>query len=638
MTLRAAAHTALTGLLVLASLPAFAAQQPAAASPQTAKTAPDSSSSTASSKPITDRDRRRAAGIYLHASKLFEQSHFSQSRQLYEQAAALVPSNNDYALAARIARSHQVADLLHSATQDRIHGNITAARAALTKALLLDPGSVLVAEHLASTPLPPSDSPYGDSAGDFAAVPELQPTAAAGTFHLRLPRTQLIRSIFSAYGIQPTITSDVSDEPIPFNIDRATFPQVLRALSLATSTFWVTLDAHRVLVAPDTPLNRLRYERQELETIYLPGTNNDERTQIGNMARNLFGVSHVSVQQSNGTLTLRAPTRTLDDFNTTLRSLLAGSSQVMLNVRLIQLAHTSLRNTGVIPPQQITAFNVYAEEQAILNANQALVQQIISSGLAAPGDTLAILAILLASGQVSNSIFSNGVALFGGGLTLSGLSPGSISANLSLNSSSSRELDDVQLRVANDEAGTFLSGLRYPITTSSYSNLGSSNLNSPGLTTAGTSSALSSLLSSLQGASQTIPQVDYQDLGLSVKATPGVMRNGDVALTLDVKITSLTGTSINGLPVLTNRSYSGVVTLKEGSAVVVMSELDHQESLALSGTPGLSEIPGLNDITGRQNEKDYSTLLLIISPHVLRSPHLAGSTPMLRIDRNVPGS
>jgi len=93
------------------------------------------------------------------------------------------------------------------------------------------------------------------------------------------------------------------------------------------------------------------------------------------------------------------------------------------------------------PPQTFSAFNVYAEEQSILNANQSLVQQIVSSGLAAPGDTLAILGILLASGQVSSSLFSNGIALFGGGLTASALAPGAATANLNLNSVSYTHLD-----------------------------------------------------------------------------------------------------------------------------------------------------------------------------------------------------
>jgi len=80
----------------------------------------------------------------------------------------------------------------------------------------------------------------------------------------------------------------------------------------------------------------------------------------------------------------------------------------------------------VKPPQSMSAYNVYAEEQSLLNANQSLVQEIISNGLASASEPLTIIGILLASGQVSSSLFSNGLALFGGGKTLSGLSPGSL--------------------------------------------------------------------------------------------------------------------------------------------------------------------------------------------------------------------
>src|SRR5271165_4328068 len=124
----------------------------------------------------------------------------------------------------------------------------------------------------------------------------------------------------------------------------------------------------------------------------------------------------------------------------------------------------------------MTAVNVYSEEQSILNANQALVQQIISSGLAAPGDTLAILGILIASGQVSSSLLTGGFALFGGGITQSALAPGTVHANFDLNSSDSRELDHLLLRMADasttgtdSAAATIKSGTRYPIQTSSFS-------------------------------------------------------------------------------------------------------------------------------------------------------------------------
>jgi hypothetical protein len=293
-------------------------------------------------------------------------------------------------------------------------------------------------------------------------------------------------------------------------------------------------------------------------------------------------------------------------------------------------------NTGVQPPQTFTAFNVYAEEQSLLSQNASLVQQIISSGLASPGDTLTILGILLASGQVSSSLFSNGIALFGGGLTLSGITPAPITVNLNLNSSDSRELDDYQLRLADDEEGTLKSGTRYPIQTSSFSSLGTSGLNIPGLSLPGTSGSLSSILSSLTSSVPNIPQVQYQDLGLVMKARPRILRSGEVALSVDLKITALAGSALNGVPVLGNRSYSGVMTSPANQAVVIAGEMDKSETRAISGLPGLSEIPGLNNITEKNMNADYSTLLIILTPRVVRTPYGLFHGPMMRVDREMP--
>ena len=65
---------------------------------------------------------------------------------------------------------------------------------------------------------------------------------------------------------------------------------------------------------------------------------------------------------------------------------------------------------------------------------------------------------------------------------------------------------------------------------------------------------------------------------------------------------------------------------------MVVSELDKSESRALSGTPGITEIPGLNTLTANETQKDYATLLIIMTPHVIRGPQAAGHSPMLRVD------
>jgi len=590
-------------------------------------------------------DRRKAVKLFLEASKLFEKEQFQLALKDYQQAAALDPGNRNYELAAELAKSHAVTALIQEAARDRIRGDAAAERASLEQALDLDPRNIQVTEHLhqlgdeqALSAAQPLYGKSGDAVGDAL---EVAPEDGMHSFHLHADQRQVIQQVFKGFGLQATMDDSVRTSQIRLDIDDANLARATRALGLATNTFYVPLDAHRVVVAKDTRENRRQFERLEVETIYLPGLNSAEIAEIGSLAKNVFELQQSSLDATAGTITLRAGASTLNAFNATIRDLIDGHNQVLLEVDLIQLAHTSDRNTGVQPPQAISAFNVYAEEQSILNSNQSLVQQIISSGLAAPGDTLAILGILIASGQVSSSLFSQGIALFGGGITQSGLSPGSATANLSLNSSDSRQLDHMLLRLGDGTtagsdaaAGTIKSGTRYPIQTSSFSSLGTSAAGIAGLTGAGTSSSLSSLLGNLGNSVPNVPQVQYEDLGLTLKATPRVMRNSEVALTVDMKIDALSGSSINGNPILNNRAYSGVVTLKEGEGVVIVSELDKQESRAISGVPGLSEIPGLNNITDNDKQRSKSTLLIVMTPHVVRGTQARGHSEMLRIERN----
>jgi Flp pilus assembly secretin CpaC len=588
-------------------------------------------------KPPSGSERRRAAKLFLEATKLFEKEKFEEAMRDYAQAAALDPSNANYALAAELARGHAATALIQAEARSRLRGDQAAARNALARALELDPKNAQVAEHfreLGNDALLGQVRPiYEQAASTAGEATELLTAPGTRSFHLRAGQRQIIQQVFKAYGLEATLDENVRPTQIRLDLDDVGFAQAVRVLGMATNSFYVPLDAHRVLVAVNSRENRQQFQRQELETVYLPGLSGTELTEVGSLAKNVFDAQESVVEPSAGTLTIRAPESTLNAFNATVRELLDGRNQVMLEVRMIQIAHTAQRNTGAQLPQTMTAFNVYSEEQAILNANQSLVQQIISSGLAAPGDTLAIIGILLASGQVSSSLFSNGIALFGGGLTQSALAPGAASLNLNLNSSDSRVLDQIQLRLGDGEAGTLRAGVRYPIMTSSYSGLSAGAASIPGLTSAGSSSSLSSLLALANSAIPSVPMVEYQDIGLTLKATPKVMRGGEVALTLDLKINALAGQSINGVPVLDNRAYSGVVTLKQGEGVVVLSELDKQESRAISGAPGISEIAGLNNLTGKDIQKNYATLLIVITPHVIRGTQAAGHSPMMRVER-----
>jgi general secretion pathway protein D len=620
--------------------PASSAAPPAAAPVQQPKANPAKAI-----KQPKPSERRRAAKLFLEATKLFDKEEFEEAYARYQQAATLDPTDPDYTLAAEVARSHAVTALIQTAVHARMKKDAAGARAALTRALELDPTNRQVAERLrqlggdAVRSLP--EPLYSETGNDLGDVVEIAPTAGAHSFNVRTGQRQVIQQVFKAYGIDATLDDSVRGTQVRLDLENATFQEATRVLELLTGTFYAPIDPHRVLVAQDNEANRAKFEHQQLETIYLPGLSATELTDMTTMAKNVFSVTQVVAEQSAGTLTVRAPHETMAALNETLRELIDGRDQVMLDIRLIQIAHTSAYNTGAQLPQQLTAFNVYAEEQQILTQNASLVQQIISSGLAAPGDTEAIIAILIASGQVTSALFSNGFALFGGGLTLSAFSPPPVTANFSLNSSDSRELDQIQLHLGDGEAGTLKTGMRYPIMTSSYSSLGSGGVNIPGLNLPGSSAGLGGLASELGLGGSTagiVPQVQYEDLGLTLKATPKVLRSNQVALTIDLKIDALAGSSINGVPVLNNQAYTGVVTLPSGEGVVVLSELNKQQSRAISGVPGLSEIPGLNDLTEKDTQTNYATLLIVMTPHVIRLTQPAGHSPMMRIEAKRQGS
>jgi hypothetical protein len=579
----------------------------------------------------TQHDRRAARKAYLAGAHAIEDHNTRAAYDAFAKAAELDPTNTDYKNAAAIAKAHFVTDLIQQAEKARILGKSDVVHARLAEALELDPTNPIVAQHVsdlaefASEPLKTDDI-----TSSVADAIQLEPTPGKHSFHIRADGLTLLRQVLSSYGIAPSFDSSVSSQPVRFDVDDVDFHQAQEMLRLATNTFFVPLDPHRVVVAKDTRANRQEYERLLLETVYLPGLNTQELTDVGNLARNVLDITQVAAEPSQNTLSVRAPETRLALFNRTLHGLMDGRSQVLLDVHIYEVARTRGTNIGVQLPQQFTAFNLNTEIRQVLNNNQELIQQIVSSGLANANNLEAIVAILIASGQVSNSILTQPFVVFGGGLTATGLTLGTTTLNLALNTSESRAIDQLQLRLQDQEAGDILAGMHYPIIQSSYSNLTGAGVNIPGLNSAGLSSQLAALgINSSELNQETVPQIQYQDLGLQMKATPYIHRDQSVSLKLDLKLQALGGSSINNIPILTNRQFTAALDLKDGASALVTSALSSQEARAVSGLPGLSEIPGLQSTTNKEVQRSNSELVILITPHVVRLPHPSGASQVM---------
>ena len=115
-----------------------------------------------------------------------------------------------------------------------------------------------------------------------------------------------------------------------------------------------------------------------------------------------------------------------------------------------------------------------------------------------------------------------------------------------------------------------------------------------------------------------IPSFNYEDIGLTIKAKPVVSGNNDIGLNLEVQFRTLTGQSLNGVPVISNREYKGSINLMDGEPAVVAGSVTHNEQRNLSGIPGLGSVPGVNQImTSNSKQFDEDELLIVITPRVV---------------------
>jgi len=200
------------------------------------------------------------------------------------------------------------------------------------------------------------------------------------------------------------------------------------------------------------------------------------------------------------------------------------------------------------------------------------------------------------------------------------------SVHLSANNALTRTLDDVMLRAGHGKAATLKVGERYPIVSSQFS------------ATSATSSLLSSLgiSSSTAGTSIPSPQFTYEDLGLTLKATPQV-HGKVISLEYELTLRSLGAIQTNGLPIVNNQEMKGAISTEDGEPVVIAGLISKSESTSLNGLPLVSMLPVLGQAFSEQTKQNtYDELLVVMTPHIVMGRNRSGTGSYITIPMNVP--
>jgi general secretion pathway protein D len=639
---------------------------PAGAIPALPSTPSSANRSNTESKTLSMKQVREADDAYLEGAKQIEHKNLAAAERSFEQAVHLDPNNRDYALALIVTRENYVTELVQDAAKARARGDAAHADALLDQARTLDPDNRVVAQHFEAGTTPVTSSPKAkagpglfyssidpmkfpakDIASTLRGPVELEPLKGMRNIHLQGDPQSVIRNLYNLYGIATSFDSSVSSgAPISLDMDNVSFADATRVLSVAAQIFAVPVQPKTVLIAKDTQENRSALMPQVEETVYLPGRTNDEMQELANVARNVFDVKQVTASATGGYLLLRGDVNVLKQVNAVYDDMLDGSPEVLFDVTLYELDKTTTNNIGATLPGSAGAFDLLSSAQTLINSNQSLINQAVAGGLLSltgsnGANELTELAFLIAAGVSGSSQFTSLLGTLGtyGGLPLLGVSLAAGSTfNFALNSSDVRLLDTVQIRSSNHQQVNFRAGTRYPVVTATYSSGISSSLASSlsGLNINGTS--VSSLLSQYLGSnSVSVPQFQFEDLGITLKMTPQILHSDEVSLALDMKIEALAGTSINSIPILNNRALFSTITVPVGSTAMLATLVSTNETKALTGLPGLNELPGFQG-TAEDREKDSTELLITITPHIVRSGRVQVSSRRIAAIRSNTGS
>jgi hypothetical protein len=558
---------------------------------------------------VSKKDLKQARSSFDKGVKLLDQQHLEEAFDRFDEATRLAPQNMQYLTAREVVKAQLVFNHVQRGNALLLENASAQAAAEFRAALELDADNEFARERLVeatreSLPAIPRALPV--RLADSGEI-HLEPKNDRATFHYTGDVRGLFAQLSAAYGVIAQFDDSVQPRQVRFNVDDVDFFAALRLACRVSKTMWAALDSRQVLIAADNAENHKQFDRMSLRTFILPPHSTpQEATDLVTTMRNMFDLRFVASGQTADTVEIRGPQPILEACSRLLEQLSNQRPQVMLDIRVYQISHQMTRNIGVHIPNTFNLYNIPVAALAGLAGQNIgdLINQLIASGGINQAGSSALSGLLAQLGGQQNSIFSQPLATFGGGLTFSGLSLDQLSVALSLNESWVRSLENMSMRASQGNDATFHLGEKFPILNATYAPI----YNSP---------QISAVLGN-QSYIPPFPSVSYEDLGLSMKAKPTVHGDGSVSLQLELQVRSLTGQSNNGVPVISNREYKGSINLKDGEPAVVAGEISKTDTRSMSGIPGLGAVPILNQaMVSNTKEEDTDELMIILIPHVV---------------------
>jgi general secretion pathway protein D len=379
----------------------------------------------------------------------------------------------------------------------------------------------------------------------------------------------VFKTIGKLAGVNVIFDPDFQDKKINVDLINVTIQQALNVACVEGKAFWKPVSSNIILVLPDSPGKRKEQEEQVLKKIYLQHTQSpQEITEITTSLQQMLELRHVqAVPRDNAILIRDTPAKIL------LASRLIqdsdrGKPEVVIQISVLQVRRDRARSLGIQP-----------------GGRTAITFNPISP--LGPLGTVALDKL----GQISAGDFN--------------LSIPSVVAAALMSDSSTKIIQNPEVRVSDGESARLRVGDRIPVATGSFS--------------------------VASGAGPVVnTQFQYIDVGVNIDLLPHVHPDHSVSMKLGVEVSSLNGqVNIGGVeqPIISQRRIDHEIRLQEGEVSILGGLAERSQSKSVSGWPGLSKLPLLRylfsgeDVTNTENE-----VLIVIHPRLVRMRELASES------------
>lgn len=558
--------------------------------------------------------------------------------QQYALAVAAEPNNPEFKL--HYLRALAQASLMYIKRGDALgeQGDFASAYSAYRTAYQYDPGNEIARIKMERMLDQQKAQVSGQQPLDTTATGNVRPTAdiqVAGkprnrdavqnniSFTRGAKFKTVMTTLGKQLGLNVVFDDSVKDEEVVVDLTDVSLAKAFDIILMMKKHTFEQIDRRTIIIYPDNPTNKPRYEKLMIKTFYTGNITADQARQVLTpligptraMSTLQGGGTPGAAVSSSNTLIVKATAQELQLVRDVLDSIDKNKNEVVLDVEIYEISHDNVLQIG---NQIATEKANYVDSQTGNDGRTTTV------GVAAP--TLSKLGGI--GGNFSADSANFGIQLFNqtAGFLI-GLPPTTLS--LLQSRGDSKLLNKTQIHVLDGGQNTTKVGRSVPVRVGSQLGYGGGGYYGGGINpTGGVVPGGGVVGGGVVGGGGFLggygyPGVDsiqYRDVGLVIKTKPNITNEGYVEIQMEFETSDVLAGANELNPVFTQRSLNTTARIKDGVTAVVAGVSQDSRGNSRSGVPVLSMVPILGRFfSAPRTESRQNDIVITVTPHVVRS-------------------